>query len=50
MNGKRPTRDQRAIFEEHGLNSKEYLVQKNTPTFLQVIHKETKEIKILNKE
>lgn len=50
MNGKKPTRDQRPIFTHNGLDPRDWLVQKNTLDSLQVIHKETHEIRVLNKE
>lgn len=49
MKGKRPTRNQRLVLEKNGLDTYKWLVQKDTPTMMQVIHTDTKEIKTLNK-
>ncbi len=48
MHGRRPVRTEWKIFEYYGLDSREWLVQKATDTFLQVVHRDTGEIKILN--
>lgn len=48
MHGRRPVRTEWKIFEYYGLDSREWLVQKATDTFFQVVHRDTGEIKILN--
>lgn len=42
-NGKNPTREQRKLMEEFGLNSKDWLVVKNTPTELVVVNRNSNE-------
>ena len=49
MKGKKPTRDQRYILTKHNLDTHEWLVQKNTQEHLQVVHKTTNEIRVLDK-
>jgi hypothetical protein len=43
MQGRKPTRSEWKIFEYNGLNSKEWLVQKATISYLQIINKKTGE-------
>ena len=39
MQGRKPTRTEWKIFEQNGLDSREWLVQKATNDYLQIIHK-----------
>ena len=48
MQGRKPTRTEWKIFEHNNLDSREWLVQKATNGYLQVVHKTTGEQKILN--
>ena len=43
MQGRKPITSEWKIFERFGLDTKEWLVQKSTPTFLQIVHKSTRE-------
>lgn len=43
MKGKKPTWQERKILEKAGYDIYEWLVQKNAPTFLQIVNRETKE-------
>lgn len=45
MQGRKPVRTEWKIFERNGLDSREWLVQKATNTYLQIVHKTTKEEK-----
>jgi len=47
MQGRKVIRSEWKIFEKNGLNSREWLVQKATSTYLQIVNKETGEVKIL---
>ena len=47
MQSRKPVRTEWKIFEKNGLDSREWRVQKSTSTYLQVIHKDTGEIKTL---
>lgn len=49
MKGKRPTRNQRLILKQNKLDTYKWLVQKDTPVLMQVVHIDTKEEKILIK-
>lgn len=49
MKGKKPTYDERKYLVKNNLSTTDWLVQKSTPTFLQIIHRETKEERVLNK-
>ena len=48
MQGRKPTRAEWKCFEYHDLDSREWLVQKATDTYLQVIHRVTGEVKKLD--
>lgn len=48
-NGRKPTREERKIINNFKLDTYMWLVQKNTTTQLFLIHKETKEVKIIDK-
>lgn len=41
MQGRKPTRSEWKIFERRGLDSRDYLVQKATNNYLQVVNKAT---------
>ena len=49
MKGKNPTREQRKIILKNNLDSYKWLVQKDTPDKMQIIHRDTKEVKIITK-
>lgn len=49
MHGKSPTRKQKMILEEHGLNHKDYVVLKDLVNSMAVKHRETGEITIVEK-
>ncbi|WP_407310594.1 DUF6906 family protein [Desulfosporosinus sp. SB140] len=43
--GLKPTAKQRKRITAFGLNPDDYLVTKDTPTFFQIVHRETDEVK-----
>ena len=45
MQGRKPTRTEWKVFEYSGLDSREWLVQKSTESYLQIIHRKTGEVK-----
>ena len=49
MNGKKPTYAERKILERNGLNALEWLVQKNSPTFMQLVNRESGEVRKIEK-
>lgn len=49
MHGKAPTRKQKMILEENGMNNKEYLVLRDLVNTMAVKHRRTGEIKIVEK-
>lgn len=49
MKGRKPTREERKIIQNAGLDTYSWLVQKNTTNEMQVIHAETKQQKIIKK-
>lgn len=49
MRGKAPTRKQKVILEEHGLDHKAYVVLDELPYTLIVRHRETEEITVVEK-
>lgn len=49
MHGKVPTRKQKMILEDRGLNHKEYVVLKDLVNSMAVKNRETGEIKIVEK-
>lgn len=49
MKGKKPTYDERKFLIKNNLDTNAWLVQKSTPSFMQIIHRETKEERVLNK-
>ena len=38
-NGKRPTVSQRKLMEKYGLNSADWLVSKDTPELMELVHR-----------
>ena len=50
IKGKKATREERKVITKHGLDSFEWLVQKNTIDYLQVVNRETKEERVLSKK
>lgn len=48
MQGRKPVRTEWKIFEYNNLDSREWLVQKATNTYLQVVNKTTGEEKSIN--
>lgn len=49
ISGRKPTREERKIIANAGLDTYTWLVQKNTNNEMQVINKSTGEIKVINK-
>lgn len=49
MHGKEPARKQKMILEDQGLNHKDYVVLKDLVNTVAVKHRETGEIKIVEK-
>lgn len=49
ISGRKPTYEERKIINCAKLDTYKWLVQKNTPTFLQLINRESGEVKILEK-
>ena len=47
MQGRKPVRTEWKIFEYNGLDSREWLVQKATNTYLQIVSKTTSEVKTI---
>ena len=47
--GKRPTVAQRRFVKGNKLNSKDWLVTKDTPDHMEVVNRGNEEIKVLNK-
>lgn len=50
MQGKKPTREQSKILSRNNLDYKEWLVQKDRLTTMQIVHKTTKEEREISKE
>lgn len=50
MKGKNPTREQCKIIKRNGLNYEEWLVQKDMRDTMQIVHRDSKEVRIINKE
>lgn len=50
IKGKKATREERKVITKYGLDSFEWLVQKNTVDYLQVVHRITREEKVLSKK
>ena len=49
MKGKNPTRMQRKVMEANNLKSDEWLIQKDSPKFMQVVNRKSKEEKVIQK-
>lgn len=49
MQGKKPTYQERKILESNGYDPYEWLVQKNAVDFIQIVNRDTKEIKVIQK-
>lgn len=39
MNGRKATYEERKWLEKKGINTREWLIQKNTPTFMQLVNR-----------
>ena len=50
MRGKRPTVAQRKFIEKHSLNSNDWLVQKDTTEFMQILHRYSDKVRVLKKQ
>lgn len=50
MRGKKPARKQAMFIAQSGLKHEEWLVQKNTEEYMQVLHRKTGEVKRLYKD
>lgn len=49
MRGKKPTREQRKFIEKWRLSSNDWLVQKDTPDLMQLVHRYSDTRKVLPK-
>lgn len=49
-NPKKPTYEQRKLIQKHGLNTYDWLVSKDTPKQMVLIHRHTEEFKTITKE
>lgn len=47
MQGRKPIRSEWKLFEKIGLDSREWLVQKVTPEYLQILNKESGEERVI---
>ena len=50
MNGKKPTHEQRKLISENGLYPADWLVTKNTPTEMHLVHRYGAATRIIRKE
>lgn len=50
MNGKKPTREQRRIISENGLYPSDWLVTKNTPTEMHLVHRFGATTRVIHKQ
>lgn len=48
MQGRKPYREEWKIFEKNNLDSREWLVQKANTWTMQIVNKETGEVKVLD--
>ena len=49
MNGKNPTRTQRELLKSRcGLEPGSWLIQKDTPELLQIVHRHTGQVRVIN--
>lgn len=49
-NGKKPTYEQRKLIQQYGLNTYDWLVSKDTPDELVIVHRHTNITKTIKKE
>lgn len=49
MHGKNPTREQRRVLESVHLSSNDWLVQKDTPELMQLVHRYSDKVRVLRK-
>jgi hypothetical protein len=49
MHGKNPTREQRKLIEKWHLTTSDWLVQKDTPDIMQLIHRYSDKVKVIPK-
>ncbi len=50
-NGKRPTREQRKLIEQWGLDAHDWLVTKDTPEQMEIVHRHSdKTVRVIHKE
>lgn len=49
MHGKRPTLAQRKLIEKFKLNSDNWLIQKDTPEFMQIVHRHSDTVRRIPK-
>lgn len=49
IRGRKPTREERKIFNENNLDTYVWLIMKNTPTFMEVVNRDTGEVKTITK-
>jgi hypothetical protein len=50
-NGKKPTRDQRKFLERNKLNAADWLIVKDTPELMEIVHRfSDKTMKVIYKE
>lgn len=49
MRGKNPTREQRKFIERQRLNSNNWLVQKDTSEIMQLVHRVSNKVKVIQK-
>lgn len=47
--GKKPTREQRKFIQKNGLNAENWLVSKDTPTEMLLVHRYTSATRIIHK-
>lgn len=50
MQGKKPTYNQRKFLKAARLNPANWLVQKDTPDFMQIIHKYSDNVRVIKKK
>lgn len=49
IRGRKPTRDERKVLEKNKLDTYVWLIQSNNPSYLQVVNRDTGEVKQLAK-
>lgn len=50
MQGRKPTREEWKLLDKNNLNSKEWLIQKNSRDTMQLIHRTTNKVVIIQKD